>query len=719
MGKVTPFVPRATQDASTNLREFVEHVRTTLQPFGRADNKFEANAWRILGLTSKNNKLQYVYFTKLGMEIRGSKGKPATVVSQSLLRQPFLGFAKALIAYMHAMRQTTAIGERLQTLRYFEAALYEVTGIADPSATTPLVLNRACQLMEGRLAHRTAHSRGNQLELMYNLIGDLGIVTTRTTWRNLVPPPHQVRNRVGKEFDDARRRKLPDPTAMEAMAEIFTSSTTDPLEIATSSLFALMLCAPDRAEEALFVPLDCLIPDWNDPDTGEIGTGLRWFPAKGGAPTVKTVIPSMRTIVIRAISQLRELSEPARVVARWYEENPGKLYLPPQLEHFRNKDEVSVFELHQMLFGGIFESTPSERQRTGNWVKENNVPVVRRVGKRRAGRPLRFFAFRDVEETLLAKLPAGFPVLDPKTGMRYSEALCIIRPGEFNTCASNVPFQSLIGAISYGAIASAMKSNGGMKSIFEKRGLKGDDGRYLSITTHMLRHYLNTLVRQKGGLTEKEIADWSGRRDIRQNKVYDHVSDRDRIEHLRQAVGDKSLAVGPIANIDNRILVTRDEFACLKIITAHTTALGYCIHDFAMLPCQLHADCINCNELVCVKGEAFVDENIRKLLCETTVLLQKAKAALDAEEFCANLWVKHQSKILEHVSRLVELLDDPSVPNGAVIQLSGVVPASRLEQAAERRQQATSPVSKSIHSLDDVRALLTNNKSTEETVDAP
>lgn len=296
MGEIVPFVPRATHDALTNLREFVEHVRTTLRPFGRADNKFEASAWRVFGLTSKNNKLQYLYFTQLGMEIRGSKGKPATVVSESLLRQPFLGFAKALIAYMHAMRQTTAIGERLQALRYFEAALYEVTGVADPSATTPLVLNRACQLMEESTAHRTAHSRGNQLELMYGFIGDLGIVTTRTAWRNPVPAPQHVRNRVGKEFDDARRRKLPAPAAMEAMAEIFTSSTTDPLEIATSSLFALMLCSPDRAEEALNVPVDCLIPDWNDPNTGELGTGLRWFPAKGGAPTVKTIIPSMRTM---------------------------------------------------------------------------------------------------------------------------------------------------------------------------------------------------------------------------------------------------------------------------------------------------------------------------------------------------------------------------------------------------------------------------------------
>ena len=719
MGEIVPFVPRAEHDALQNLREFVEHVRTHLTPFGNVANEFDANAWRIFGLTAKNNKRQYLYFTRLGMEtIRGSKGKPATFITESLLRQPFLGFAKALVAYMHAMRQITAIGDRLQALLYFEAALFEVTGVADPSATTPQVLNRACQLMGERLARRTAYSLGNQLELLYKMMCELGLVTTSSAWKSPLLSPQQTRNRVGELFDNTRRKKLPNPVAMEFMAEIFTSSTTDKLEIAASSLFALMLCSPERADEALHAPVDCLIPEWKDPDTGDVGTGLRWFPAKGGAPTIKTIPPSMRKIAIRAVERLRALSEPARTVARWYEENPKKLYLPPELEHFRIKDELSTFELHQLLFGETFESTPSERQRTSYWVRVNNVPVVRRVGKFGGGKPLRFFAFRDVEEALLAQLPTGFPVMDPRTGMHYSEALCIIRPGEFNSCAASVPYQSRIGAISYGSLASALKSNGESKSIFERRGLKDDDGRYLFITTHMLRHYLNTLMLQSGSLSEKELADWSGRRDIRQNKVYDHVSDRDRITHLRKAVGEKTLAVGPIANIDSRILVTRDEFARLKIITAHTSAIGYCIHDFAMLPCQLYADCINCNELVCIKGEAEVDSNIRKLQCETKMLLEKAKIALNAEEFNADLWVKHQAKTLEHVSRMVDILDDPSIPNGAVIQLSGIAPPSRLEQAAALRRQETNSISKTIHSLEDVRALLVADNQTEETIDA-
>lgn len=55
------------------------------------------------------------------------------------------------------------------------------------------------------------------------------------------------------------------------------------------------------------------------------------------------------------------------------------------------------------------------------------------------------------------------------------------------------------------------------------------DRNYLYLTSHMLRHYLNTLVRHSGMLTEDEIAVWSGRIRVSQNRVYNHESDRDVI----------------------------------------------------------------------------------------------------------------------------------------------------------------------------------------------
>ena len=157
------------------------------------------------------------------------------------------------------------------------------------------------------------------------------------------------------------------------------------------------------------------------------------------------------------------------------------------------------------------------------------------------------------------------------------------------------------------------------------------------------------------------------------------------------------------------IFIRRDEFANIKIITAHTTELGYCIHDYAQSPCQVHQDCINCNEVVCIKGDVRDETNLRKMHLELTRLQADAKAAFSAEVLNAAEWFAYQTKTLERVNQLLAILDDPEVPSGAVIQLSGVTPPSRLAMADEMRKIRIKPVSQSITSLDEVRALLTDS----------
>ena len=157
------------------------------------------------------------------------------------------------------------------------------------------------------------------------------------------------------------------------------------------------------------------------------------------------------------------------------------------------------------------------------------------------------------------------------------------------------------------------------------------------------------------------------------------------------------------------IFIRRDEFANIKIITAHTTEIGYCIHDYAQSPCQVHQDCINCNEVVCIKGDVRAETNLRKMHLELTRLQADAKAAFSAEVLNAAEWFAYQTKTLERVNQLLAILDDPEVPSGAVIQLSGVTPPSRLAMADEMRKIRIKPVSQSITSLDEVRALLTDS----------
>jgi hypothetical protein len=221
-------------------------------------------------------------------------------------------------------------------------------------------------------------------------------------------------------------------------------------------------------------------------------------------------------------------------------------------------------------------------------------------------------------------------------------------------------------------------------------GFKEPDGTRIEITTHQFRHYLNTIA-QMGGLSQLDIAKWSGRVDVRQNAAYDHVTCEEMLVKIREAVGDSSLMFGPLGSAPDRRLISRDEFAQLKVPTAHMTELGFCIHDFTMTPCEIHRDCINCEELVCIKGHCATNAEVRRQLDEARILLERAESAHGDGHYGTDRWVVHQRANVERLELLCSVLEDPSVPPGTFITLArpGTTAASRLNGQhglPERRQ---------------------------------
>jgi len=385
----------------------------------------------------------------------------------------------------------------------------------------------------------------------------------------------------------------------------------------------------------------------------------------------------MSSVVREAVRRLNDLSAEARRVARWYERNPKSMFIPPHLEHFRGGD-LSIAELGEILF--VESVSPAT---TRAWCLGNGVPVEKRRGRIVA-------KFTNVEAAVISFLPRGFPWLDVDSGLRYSEALCVVRRNELHRTKRT--FRCVIEAPDQNFISTGLggRTEHGFKSVFDHLGYFDSDGSPIVIRTHQFRHYLNTLA-QAGGMSELDIAKWSGRSDIRQNDSYNHVSDRDvqaRLVGLRQERQRESvteLATDPLPQV--RVsLIPRDKFKEMGIQAAHTTDFGVCVHDFVMSPCALHRDCTNCNEQVCIKGDEIGDANTRAKLAETTSLLAEAEAA-DAEGvYGASRWVEHQRLTLTRLSELVAILDDPQVPPGALIRLTHIRPASRVRQALGARR---------------------------------
>ena len=343
------------------------------------------------------------------------------------------------------------------------------------------------------------------------------------------------------------------------------------------------------------------------------------------------------------------------------------------LEHLRGKD-LSLAELGEVLF----VETP-HRTIPRQWCVDNNVPTEIR------GKKL-FVRFDEVEAAVLRALPEGFPWLDVERGVRFSEALCVTRRNELHKAKGT--YRGIIDALNQGFISTGLgnRSKHGFTSVFENLGFFEADGSPVVIRTHQFRHYLNTLA-QAGGMSELDIAKWSGRKDVRQNTVYNHVSDRDlqaRLTEIKEeAKKQSSTELTPQVRIS---LIPRAKFKEMGIQAAHTTDFGMCVHDFVMSPCALHQDCINCNEQVCIKGDEFGEANTRAKHEETEHLLREARAAENEQIYGASRWVQHQQLTYERLSELVAILDNPNVPKGAVIRLTHIKPASRLRHAVEARK---------------------------------
>ena len=179
------------------------------------------------------------------------------------------------------------------------------------------------------------------------------------------------------------------------------------------------------------------------------------------------------------------------------------------------------------------------------------------------------------------------------------------------------------------------------------------------------------MLAQMGGLSSAEIAVFSGRKDVSQNRAYDHMTSDEVQEPISRALqaGMNGKLVAP-EPARARPLIRRSDFQLSAGTAAHTTEYGWCMHDFASEPCQLHRDCINCEEQECIKGEGHKEANLRSLKAETELLLRTAKEALSEHEYGADAWVAHQTQTLERVNALLAILEDPKVAVGARVRLN-------------------------------------------------
>lgn len=664
MGNIVQFIPRRELDAVGNLAEFIRLCREDLTIFGSGLD-WKSNAWDISDDVVK----------------RGRKGRDALVFSNfdtagtrkevTPMAMPFLDFAKAYMRYQQLMRSTNDFGKRLAALRALEKILIDRSfdGVPRVEMTNSEILNTAAKLIKQN-APGSAYQMGNQLEILGSFLVEHRLTSVSFTWRNPNSKPLDTNIRIGTESEKKRSEKLPSAEAIDALIEAYRKAT-EPRDVISTSIASLLVCAPDRINEVFRLPINC---EHKAKYNGVGAYGLRWWPSKGAEPMIKWIIETMQDIAKGAIKKLKKHSNEAREIALWYEKNPGKLFLPKGCEHLRKMKLITTAEIIKII--GL-----SSRATANAWTITNGIEPIE---KKRL--PLQY-RFEDVEKAIIGMLPNGFPIYDQETGLKYSEALIIVPKNLFHE--ERGTYRCMFETIGTDDINDELGSGEKHKksSIFSRLGIKDANGNSFKITSHQFRHWLNTIA-QNAGLSQLHIAKWSGRKDIRQNAAYDHVTGNELIAKAHELSNGKLF--GPIADFVMHAPMSREEFLKLAFPTAHVTEYGYCVHDWTMMPCEKYRDCLLCTEHLCVKGNLRT-EGLKTKLTETEELLRRAKIATDEGYFGADRWVDHHKRILDVLRGHKEILNDPTIPDDSVYQLSGIREHSPVFQAIEDRMMLDDP----------------------------
>lgn len=643
MAKIFQFIPKHNVEAAENLAEFIRLCREELTVFG-ANLEWEENLWSPPGVS----------FGNLDQKTR-------ILDPSNAMQQPFLDFAKAYFRYQQGHKPTKSHIE-IRALKCFERALLQTRGEANIALVNSLVLDNAALLAKKFFSPGTAYQVGREIGRIASFVSEKHhLISGQLDWRSPILRPIDT-VRTGIKAREQREKKLPNEELLHALAEIFSSNPTPPKDIFTSPICVMLLCAPSRISEILSLPVDCEV--WQTKRDGNKAYGWRFQPGKGGTPCIKWIPDAMISIAQEAILRVRKLTDEARKIAKWHEAHPHLFYRHEDCPNVPEDQPLTIVQTGYAL--GI----PVDDQRYCR-AELRRLDLSDQAGTN---------TLKLLQQWLVAKLPPDFPWLDKERGIRFSDALFCLQAKLLRPDMPKSPI--LVWKPTPNTLnddLSSRESTPGyvVPSIFDRYGYKN-----LKANSHQFRHLLNTMA-QRGGLSQAEIARWSGRADMKQNRVYDHMSEFELVDMIRSHDTSLSLdqSLQEIAEqIATKIPMTSQEFNSLAMPTAHVTEFGFCIHDYTMSPCQRFRDCINCTEQVCVKGDRRI-ERLKERLHIVEKLRNKAAQEINDGTAGADRWYEIHDLTEKRLRELIGIMEDPNIQNGAIIKLRNKNEFSPLRRA--------------------------------------
>ena len=638
MADVEKFRSRAEIEAEANLEEFIRYCRDDLTWLADRDGfDWDAAVW------------PHARWVKVTV------GRRRHFSEEEQLDAAFVEFAKAYYRDKNTDRETGA-GCELAALKCLEAGLLTVTGSGSVQGMSLAVLDEAAIVVRNHYSAQARYHVGRNIAEIARFVSTRHLVPVDvSTWKSPLARLSSVR-RTGDAGQNEIASKMPSQAGLDAMAEIFANDPDDPIARFISAVWALLMAAPWRISEVLRLHVDAEHEEKDD--RGVISYGLRYYGSKGFEYDVKWIPKVMEPVAREACRRIRELTESARRLAKHLETDPAAPFLYANAPKASLDDELSVAQKAVYLRRKV---PTGQGHRNPSW---------------------RFRSIREHWAQARTDLPKGFPIFGPETGLRWSEAMFCMHRDFLHETRSTDWYR--LRAPTANTINDLLRPTGEKKGVLWKLGYREPDGRPIMLTTHLPRHYLGTLA-ERGNIAQEHLAKWAGRARQSDNRVYNHMTEEERVARVREVLAGTELA-GVETSMRVNEPTTRAEFNLRVQGPTHRTAYGACEHDWTTSPCTKHRKCLTCSEHAFTKGDQEAYARIKTETDDQLEECDKALAAIRAGTAVADRWLESALNTLLRQWQLLELLESDDIEDGATIRVTDAgAEHTHLRRALEQR----------------------------------
>ncbi len=606
------------------------------------------------GKSHKKKSSYLKFFRRTGKKV--SKG------SEIPLGESFSEFCKSTVCVKRMERNISF--DPLQRLLDAARVLFEVmleAGIEnDLGKLRKRYFSIAEEYIVKNYSSATAYRIANALQEVSSFVDRFNISESKIGYKSTVKRPRD-RDARTPDGQQAGMEKMPSAEVFEALAEV-SCAPIDINELIRIRIVDLMVVGGFRIGEILSLPKTCWVEKKQysddgavlfDENTGEhlLSCGIRYWPEKGGEPSIKWVPSHTVPLAKRAIEDLQVHCKKARKRALVLEANPDRIPLV-------NASEGRRFFTAKQI-GKVVE-----RHNGADFVRQLGIKTAQPSTK--SGEPA-LYRMSDVEKALIRR--RGDLEIRRKAGgkvQKLSDSLCVCFYNQFKPTGA---FRFISELINEQHISDFLGGKKGRSSVFSRHGFKDRHGKFLQVNTHAFRHWLNTLA-DHGGLNELQLARWMGRRDVRQNEAYKHATVAQRVEWAKQMIIDGELT-GPITDTYHGLdPVDRDSFLEAQVSTVHFTQFGVCVQDYSIEPCEFHLQCLRgCLHYLRTKGNVREQDNLTKLKKVLESQIDRYRDANGKLTAKSDPFLKHSLRQMEGVQVALSVDDRDGVSTGELTRV--------------------------------------------------